>query len=40
MILGPQDGLHLIESHLNAEGAITTDNNRVYTRKFHEYLAA
>jgi len=37
MILGPMEGLHLIESHLNAEGAITTDSNRIYTRKFHEY---
>ena len=40
MILGAKDGLHLIESHLNAEGAITTENNRVYTRKFHELIAA
>ena len=40
MILGPKDGLQLIESHLNAEGAITTDNNRVYTRKFGEYISA
>lgn len=40
MILGPKEGLHLIESHLNAEGAITTDNNRIYTRRFHEYVAS
>ena len=40
MILGPKDGLQLIESHLNAEGAITTDNSRVYTRKFGEYISA
>ena len=39
MILGPKDGLHLIESHLNAEGAITTDNDRVCTRRFGEYLS-
>ena len=39
MILGPKEGLQLIESHLNAEGALTTDNNRIYTRRFHEYAA-
>jgi len=39
-ILGPQDGLRLIESHLGAEGSITTDTNRIHTRKFHEYAAS
>ena len=39
MILGPKDGLHLIESHPNAEGAITTDNDRVYTKRFGEYFS-
>ena len=39
MILGPKEGLHLIESHPKAEGAISTDNDRVFTRKLGEYLA-
>ena len=40
MILGSKDGLHLIESHLNAEGAITTDSSRVYTRGFGGFVSA
>lgn len=39
LILGPQEGLRLIETHLGAADAITTDTNRIYTRKFHEYTA-
>jgi thiamine biosynthesis lipoprotein len=39
MILGPKDGLQLIETHVNAEGAFTTDNNRVYSRRFGEYIS-
>jgi thiamine biosynthesis lipoprotein len=40
LILGASDGLRLIESHLGAEGAITTDTDRLYTRRFHEYVKA
>ena len=36
-IVGPQDGLRLIESHPDAEGSITTDNTRIQTRKFYKY---
>lgn len=39
-ILGPTEGLRLIESHPGAEGSITTEKTRVHTRKFHEYAAA
>jgi thiamine biosynthesis lipoprotein len=39
-ILGPQDGLRLIESHVEAQGSITTDTTRFHTRRFHEYAAA
>lgn len=39
LILGPQEGLRLIETHLGAAGAVTTDSERVYTRRFHEYTA-
>jgi len=37
-ILGPQEGLNLIGSHMGAEGAITTENSRHQTRRFHEYV--
>ena len=39
LILGPQEGFQLIETHLGAAGAITTDTHRLYTRRFHEYAA-
>lgn len=39
LILGGEEGFRLIESHPGAAGAITTDTNRVYTRRFHEYAA-
>lgn len=37
LILGPKDGLHLIEKHPGAAGAITTDSGRIESRLFHEY---
>jgi len=37
-ILGPSEGTRLIESHLGADGAITTDRDRVTTRRFYELL--
>ena len=37
-ILGARDGMELIELHPTAAGAITTDQNKFYSRKFHEYL--
>jgi thiamine biosynthesis lipoprotein len=36
-ILGPQEGLHLIETHPGAAGSITTDTTRVHTQRFYEY---
>lgn len=36
-ILGPQEGLDLIQSCPGAEGAITTTRNRVLTRNFYAY---
>ena len=36
-ILGPEEGLRLIQMQAGAEGAITTKNNRFTTRKFYEY---
>jgi thiamine biosynthesis lipoprotein len=40
IILGAEEGLRLIEMHPGAAGAITTHNNKVYSRKFHEYIPA
>lgn len=40
LILGPQAGMRLIETHLGAQGAITTESQRIHTRRFHEYTAA
>jgi FAD:protein FMN transferase len=39
-ILGAKEGMELIELHPGAAGAITTNSNRFYSRKFHEYLPA
>ena len=40
IILGAEEGLRLIEMHPGAAGAITTNTNKVYSRKFHEYIPA
>jgi thiamine biosynthesis lipoprotein len=37
-ILGPKEGMQLIELHPGAAGAITTETTKLYSRKFHEYL--
>ncbi|MBI2929049.1 MAG: FAD:protein FMN transferase [Verrucomicrobia bacterium] len=37
-VLGPQEGLRLIEGYLGAEGCVLTDTKRYETRRFHEYL--
>jgi thiamine biosynthesis lipoprotein len=37
-ILGPQEGLRLIESYFGAAGCITTSTSRLYTRNIYEYL--
>ncbi len=37
-ILGPVEGMPLIETHPNAAGAITTDTTKLYSRRFHEYI--
>ena len=37
-ILGPDDGLKLIQSHGNAEGCITTDSARYQTRRFSSHV--
>jgi thiamine biosynthesis lipoprotein ApbE len=39
-ILGPKEGLQLLELHPGAAGAITTNSTRLYTRKFHEFIPA
>ena len=38
-ILGPKDGMNLIESYHGAEGCLITENNRFSSRKFHEHVA-
>jgi thiamine biosynthesis lipoprotein len=37
LILGPKEGLQLIETHPGAAGAITTDKTRLCTRRFGEF---
>ena len=39
-ILGPKEGMQLVELHPGAAGAITTETTKLYSRKFHEYLPA
>jgi thiamine biosynthesis lipoprotein len=38
-ILGPEEGLQLIEKHPGAAGSITTETTRVHTQRFYEYAA-
>ena len=37
LILGPQEGLQLIETHQGAAGAITTDTTRILSKKFYDF---
>ncbi len=39
-VLGAKDGLALIRAYFGAEGAITTNNNRFHTMRFHEYVVS
>ena len=39
-VLGPQEGLGLIEAHYRAEGSITTDRLRSSTQHFDEYVVS
>ena len=39
-VVGPQDGLQLIETHPGAAGSITTHTTRFYSKRFHEYIPA
>jgi thiamine biosynthesis lipoprotein len=39
-VLGPKDGLQLIESTAGAAGAITTENQILQSHRFHEYVAS
>ena len=39
-ILGPKDGMNLIESYHGAEGCLITENNRFSSRKFYEHVAS
>jgi FAD:protein FMN transferase len=39
-ILGAKEGMELIELHPGAAGAITTNNTKLYSQKFHEYIPA
>jgi len=36
-ILGPKDGLQLIETQPRSEGAVSTESQRGYTRRFYEH---
>jgi thiamine biosynthesis lipoprotein len=36
-ILGPKEGLQLIETHAAAAGSITTERTRFHTKSFYEY---
>ncbi len=38
IILGAEEGMRLIEMHPGAAGAITTQTNKLYSRRFHEYI--
>lgn len=40
IVLGPQEGIALIDSVWNAEGCIITDKSRIPSRKFYEYVAS
>jgi FAD:protein FMN transferase len=40
IILGAEEGMRLIEMHPGAAGALTTSTNKLYSRKFHEYIPA
>jgi FAD:protein FMN transferase len=37
-ILGAKEGMELIERHPDAAGAITTDQTKIYSRKFHQFV--
>lgn len=37
-ILGPQEGMQLIETHPGAAGVIATDHTKFFTKKFHEFV--
>lgn len=37
-ILGPKDGMQLIELHPNAAGVIITEKNKFFSSKLHEYI--
>jgi len=39
-ILGPKEGMQIIELHPGAAGAVTTETTKLYSRKFHEYIPA
>ncbi len=39
-ILGAVAGLQIIELHPGAAGAVTTNNTKTYSRRFHEYIPA
>lgn len=39
MILGAQEGMQLIETHMGAAGAISTDGTRLQSKRFYEYAA-
>ncbi len=39
-IVGAKEAMQLIELHPGAAGAISTETNKFYSRKFHEYVPA
>ncbi|HEX5398440.1 MAG TPA: FAD:protein FMN transferase [Verrucomicrobiae bacterium] len=39
-VVGPKDGLQMIETHPSAAGAVTTHSTRFYSKRFYEYIPA
>ncbi len=39
-VLGPEEGIKVMESTQNVNGAITTETGRVHTRRFYEYVVS
>jgi thiamine biosynthesis lipoprotein len=40
LVLGPEEGLRLIESGFGIEGCITTDTGRISSRRFYEHVVS
>lgn len=40
LVLGPEEGVRLLEVHDGVEGAIVTDSVTLTTRRFHAHTAS